>query len=623
MGDTVTLFRLLAASALVGLLAYCSSYVVQIWRKRNAKPADQARRSTTRRKIAWFCLFMGLVLTPSAGMLREFTRSEATLTGEDLFVVRANEGMAVEWIQDRDAVAAGEPLVRFGSGSRSSKADELRARLARAEAEKTVLELSPLTPDPELTRRHQAAAQERAQVQQELGSAIAAAEASDRDTGTQLQSKKEAVARLDRTLTEKRKDLERAIIRCQHNRSLLESYTELRVRGTITNLEYKEQQKAVKDAEIEVSSLTQELKDGKTEKDLLQAHLEKLESGRTSMVAPLPAQIAGLRTRLAKLEADEADLRARLDKDLARSTKLREAEVVQADAKVQEQKSGLGALTGEQEIKAPFAGRIAWRAQSPNAIRQQGALMVLGPDNGFLLTARLPKSDVDALRDGGEVMLELGDDSPERRIPARFRKAATLAHETEYSSLQLECQPPPEVVRRLADGEKLTVNFAWHPPLAGMWPFRVGILLMLVGIAALFLTRQQPEAPSEALVRMDQPLVQRASRFGDHFRERIRQGQINPDLYAPLENGGRSRKAAELSEVGNEIDAPDFLDELEDLYRDSLDRLHRAECPKEASRLLEQLQQLRAMIRALDVSNTPPLKPQRNGDGHSVIGAGS
>ena len=267
MGDTVTLFRLLAASAIIGLLAYCSSYVVQIWRKRNAKPADATRRSTTRRKIAWFCLFMGLVLTPSAGMLREFTRTEATLTGEDLFVVRANDGMAVEFLQDRDTVAAGEPLAKFGSGSRSAKADELRARLARAEAEKTVLELSPLNPDPELTRRHQAVAQERAQVQQELGSAIAAGEASDRDIGTQLFSKKEALARLDRTLTEKRKDLERAIIRLQRNRTLLETYTELCVRGTISNNEYQEQQKSLKDSEIEVSSLTQELKDGKAEKD--------------------------------------------------------------------------------------------------------------------------------------------------------------------------------------------------------------------------------------------------------------------------------------------------------------------------------------------------------------------
>ena len=97
-------------------------------------------------------------------------------------------------------------------------------------------------------------------------------------------------------------------------------------------------------------------------------------------------------------------------------------------------------------------------------------------------------------------------------------------------------------------------------------------------------------------------------------------GQIDSEQYAPLENG-RARKPVELSGIENQLDAPDFLDELEELYRDSLDRLQRVECPKEASRLLEQLHQLRSMIRALDVSTTPPLKPQRNSDSHPVMGA--
>src|SRR5439155_8612176 len=105
--------------------------------------------------LAWVCLLAGLVLTPAAGLLRELTRTEGVLSGEDLFVVRAADDMVVEWLKDGDVVAAGEPLARFGSGGRAAKADELKARLARAEAERDILALSPLTPDPELTRRHQ------------------------------------------------------------------------------------------------------------------------------------------------------------------------------------------------------------------------------------------------------------------------------------------------------------------------------------------------------------------------------------------------------------------------------------------------------------------------------------
>src|SRR4051812_49193885 len=148
MGDTATLFRLVAACGLVGLLAYCSAYVVQIWRKRNARPASDTSNRSPVRKLAWMGLLMGLVLAFSAAVLRELTRSEGTLTGEDLFVVRASDDMTVEWLQDRDTVEAGEPLAKFGSGSRSARSDEQRARLARAEAGRDHLALSPLNPDP-------------------------------------------------------------------------------------------------------------------------------------------------------------------------------------------------------------------------------------------------------------------------------------------------------------------------------------------------------------------------------------------------------------------------------------------------------------------------------------------
>src|SRR5262245_47483260 len=211
MGDTATLVRLVAACGLVGLLAYCVAHIVHVWRKRNKRP-ETAGVAGPGRKLAWVCLSTGLLLAPAAGLLRELTRTEGVLTGEELFVVRAADDMVVEWLKDGDAVTAGEPLARFGSGGRTAKADELNARLARAEAERDVLELSPLTPDPELTRRHQGVGQERAQAQQELGQALTAAEASDRDLTSQVLAKEESLARLERTLTERRKELERATI---------------------------------------------------------------------------------------------------------------------------------------------------------------------------------------------------------------------------------------------------------------------------------------------------------------------------------------------------------------------------------------------------------------------------
>jgi hypothetical protein len=619
MGDTATLVRLVAASGLVGLLAYCVAHVVQVWRKRNKRP-DSPGGARPGRKLAWVCLLTGMTLAPAAGLLRELTRTDGQLSGEDLFVVRASDDMAVEWLREGDAVAAGDPLARFGSGGRAAKADELKARLARAEAERDVLALSPLTPDPELTRRHQGTAQERAQVQQELGQAVAAAEAADRDLTAQALTKKEALARLERTLTERRKDLERATIRSAHARDLVYAYADLRARGTISVAEYQEHEKTLRDATVEVSSLAQELKDGLAEKEILRAHLDRLDAGRSDPTAPLHKQVASLRARLTKLEAEEADLKARLDQDLARSTRLREAEKVQAVAKVREHQAALAGLAGEQEVRAPFAGRIAYRAPSPNATRARGTLLVLGPENGFRLTARLARAEADALRDGGEVTIEVGEDSPERRIPARFRKAADLAYEPGHAALQLECQPPPEVVRRLAEGEKLTVAFAWHPPLAGMWPFRAGVLLAAAGVIGLFLTRKP--APTQALARWGWPAREPGpgvNGFGPRVREMVRDGRIDAGVRAALEHGEPRRLLAEPV-AADDMDIPDSPEELEECCRVTMDRLNRAECPVEATRLLEHLHQLRRALRSIDLP-TPP--HHRNGDGRTVVGAGS
>lgn len=617
MGDFATLFRLVAASALVGLLAYCGGHILQVWKKRNARMGG-ADKAPPVRRLAWAALVAGLVLTPAAVALRELTHTEGVLTGEDLFVVRASDDMAVEWLAERDAVAAGEPLARFGSGPRSAKADELKARLARAQAERDVLAHQPLALDPELTRRHQGVAQERAQVEQEVGHAVAAAETADRDLAAQLRDKTEALARLERTLTEKKKDLDRANIRLAHARDLLAKFGTLIARGTVTAIEYADQQKAVRDGEVEVAALTQEVKDGQAEKAVVKTNVEKLEAGRADPAAPLRAQVASLRARLARLTTEEKDLKARLDADLARSTRLRAAETAQAEARVREQEAGVAGLAGEQEARAPFAGRIAYRATSPNAIRPKGPLLVLGPENGFRLTARLPKADAEALRDAGEAMIEVGEDGPERRVPARFHKAAALTHEPDHAALQLECQPPPEVVRRLADGEKLTVTFAWRPHLMAMWPFQAGLVLSAAGIVGLVLTRRP--VPGRALIPWAGPTVG-APAVAAEARAAVHNGWSGPDVI-PAVAGSHPRRRITDWVVPPDTSVPQSLEVLEAACDACLDRLNRAECPEEAARLLARLHHLRRALRDLDL---PPAEVAADEEdaGPTVLRAGS
>jgi multidrug resistance efflux pump len=496
LGDTFLLVRVVAASTLVGFLAFCVANTALVWRKRNARKGGSEPGRTGGRRLSWGCLIAGAVLIPAAAIHREMTRGEGTLTGEGLYTLRAHDDLQVEWLRDGGVTGEGELLARFGSGSRSAHAYELQARLARAEAERGVLDLLPLSPDPELTRRHQAVTLERTQAQQELGQAVIAAEVAGRDLTAQLFSRKESLARLELTLTARRKELDRVTLKRTHARQQLSRYQSLAASGSVSASEHQDAVKASQDADIELSSLTQEVKDLLAEKDEIRAHLDKLEAGRADPSAPVRKQVVTLTARVARLEADEADLKAKVELDLARSTKLRDAEKVQAAAKVREHQAVVDSLNREREVFAPFPGTLAYRAGSPNATRPGspnatrpgGPLAVLAPADGFLLTARMAEADADAIRNGAGVTVELSDDSPERRLPARLHKTTALAHEPGVVAVHLVCQPPPETVRRLAEGEKLTVAFTWHPPVQAMWPFRTGLVLFAGGLFGLMLT---------------------------------------------------------------------------------------------------------------------------------------
>ena len=184
--------------------------------------------------------------------------------------------------------------------------------------------------------------------------------------------------------------------------------------------------------------------------------------------------------------------------------------------------------------------------------------------------------------------------------------------------MQLECQPPPEVVRRLADGEKLTVTFAWRPRLMAMWPFQAGLILTAAGLVGLLLTRRP--VPGEALI----PWVGQSA--GPPAVEVERRQAIRTNTWAgpevvPAVAGAHPRRRITDWVVQPEAAVPQSLEVLEEACEACLERLNKADNPEEAARLLARLHHLRRAIRNLDL---PPAEATDvvEGDGRTV-GAGS
>jgi hypothetical protein len=98
----------------------------------------------------------------------------------------------------------------------------------------------------------------------------------------------------------------------------------------------------------------------------------------------------------------------------------------------------------------------------------------------------------------------------------------------------------------------------------------------------------------------------------------VRDGRIDSSLRAAIEHGEPRRLLNDPAADGWDI--PESPEELEECCRDTMNRLNKAECPVEATRLLERLHQLRRALRSIDLPASPH---HRNGDGRSAVGAGS
>jgi hypothetical protein len=145
-----------------------------------------------------------------------------------------------------------------------------------------------------------------------------------------------------------------------------------------------------------------------------------------------------------------------------------------------------------------------------------------------------------------------------------------------------------------------------------------------IGAIWLFLTRRKV-VTSQAVVpwrgpKLDPvPLVNGlAVRFRGMMQDRADVGHLNGSA------NGRPHALVDNGSMNEEFEEPDLLEQLEESYRDSLERLNRAECPELAARLLERLHQLRTTIRVLEGSADAAITDDADDEtNHSILRAGS
>src|SRR5215208_5314539 len=125
------LLRVALLAALVGFIAFCASYTLFMWRKRNQSHRGQTTRLV---RVAHALSMFGCASLVGWWALNEFRGRSGIVGGSELFVVHARREGAVQHLTKAATVREGEILAEFLSPADQSRLASLDVQRAQARA---------------------------------------------------------------------------------------------------------------------------------------------------------------------------------------------------------------------------------------------------------------------------------------------------------------------------------------------------------------------------------------------------------------------------------------------------------------------------------------------------------
>ncbi len=190
------------------------------------------------------------------------------------------------------------------------------------------------------------------------------------------------------------------------------------------------------------------------------------------------------RLRIAVLSAvdDVQRCRQALEAEKELALHQREKELSQLDWSICRIAAVIDAKKRREQVPEPLHGWVVYRDASTGLNAERGTLSGPNPDKTFRFRAKVPLARVDWLRQAGEVTLEVGDGEFLRQFPGRFAGSFQIDTEPANAIVEMECQPPVEVMEAVTENNKVRAKYIWQPPLLSLWPFTVGVILVLAGL---------------------------------------------------------------------------------------------------------------------------------------------
>jgi hypothetical protein len=487
MGLDVALIRFTVLSLMLGFVAFCVIEGGHIWWRRNRRVA--AESGSTSSWAVWvssLVVLLGVVILAIAVPLREIMPIDGDLVSNGAFAVRVPDDAELTYLTDATTIHAGDMLAKFHCPQWDTDIHTFTDRISGYKIQRDSLTYQPLLLDPELTRRLQTATTDRRQLEATLQTVLPAHANLTRELLHTSLERQEAIAKLDGDINSALRDLRESEVQYVHSKRQVNRYSIL-AKSKLPMLSAQEMETHQKDAKVnglEVNKYKQHVEDLKRQKKSLVDAIASMETMAQDQGRIFEETITKFRADYNGLLKTESECQSRLSVDEVRARSLRKLEIAQLDAKLQETKSMLEGIHNKAVVVAPRSGQVAYRSSSPQAAAQKTCVLVVTPPEGFLLKVKLTPSQWSAIEHDSS-QLEVMDQGTGYRFPAKVSGARNYG---EYRQVELACQPFPEIVQHLADGEKMQARLLWRPPLRTTLPFAIGVVVLLLGVVGRILT---------------------------------------------------------------------------------------------------------------------------------------
>jgi hypothetical protein len=415
------LLRIAIFGGVIGFAAFCASYSLLVWRKRNSRNDRQPCRI---RRLAYLCIFSGAIGLLGTWAFSHLEKRDGIVDGNDLYVVRARQDSAALHLTPRDEVQAGEVIAEFVSPENQRQRTLNDLQLAQAQTRLQIAQKEGFIFDLQRSRRDDEKARsalltewirEKTQIELDIARLLPA---NPRDAELELSKRHLVITSLQSRL-----------------RSLEDRYN-------------------ASDA-------------------MFSKQLDDIEDNVTKLGASIKADEAQLVEIQGLLLADRNRAKVAVEREV-------EAARIEASIATAERERFIDTT----QMRAPFSGHIVFRHPTPELAAAGAPILALSAGPGFIAQIRMPRAELDQLASGRRsVSLALEHPILHNIITGHFIRAEPLPLEDDQGIAFFECGLPSEVVAGLGNSaERVRVRLLWKPSLLSKIEFQVSAILAAFGV---------------------------------------------------------------------------------------------------------------------------------------------